>query len=345
VIDDIVRLRDQALDELDKISRLDELEGWRIKYLGKRGAVTTLLRGLGTIDPSERPNVGRVANETKNILETKLEAKEETLRRVEREQSIERERVDVTLPGRPISLGQVHPLTKTLQEIIDAFTIMGFEVVEGPEVEWDYYNFEALNIPKDHPARDMFDTFYVSLSGEPGEMLLRTHTSPNQVRVMEKTRPPVRVIVPGKCYRYEAVDPSHESMFYQVEGLAIDENITLADMKGTLTAFAQMIFGKDRKTRFRCDYFPFVEPGADMSIDCYVCKGAGCRLCSYTGWLEIMGAGMVHPKELERVGYDPDVYSGFAFGLGPERVAMLKYGIDDIRLFYGNDLRFLKQFR
>lgn len=345
MIDDIVRLRDQALDELDKISRLDELEGWRIKYLGKRGAVTTLLRGLGTIDPSERPNVGRVANETKNILETKLEAKEETLRRVEREQSIERERVDVTLPGRPISLGQVHPLTKTLQEIIDAFTIMGFEVVEGPEVEWDYYNFEALNIPKDHPARDMFDTFYVSLSGEPGEMLLRTHTSPNQVRVMEKTRPPVRVIVPGKCYRYEAVDPSHESMFYQVEGLAIDENITLADMKGTLTAFAQMIFGKDRKTRFRCDYFPFVEPGADMSIDCYVCKGAGCRLCSYTGWLEIMGAGMVHPKELERVGYDPDVYSGFAFGLGPERVAMLKYGIDDIRLFYGNDLRFLKQFR
>lgn len=345
MIDEIVQLRDQALDELHKINRLDELESWRVKYLGKRGAITTLLRGLGTVAPSERPQVGKAANEAKNVLEVELKAKEEALRAIERAQALERERVDVTLPGRPISLGQVHPVTRILREIIDALVMMGFQVAEGPEVEWDYYNFEALNIPKDHPARDMWDTFYVSLTGQPGEMLLRTHTSPNQVRVMERSRPPVRVIVPGKCYRYEAVDPSHESMFYQVEGLAVDETITFADMKGTLSAFARMIFGEDRRTRFRCDYFPFVEPGVDMSIDCYVCKGAGCRLCGYTGWLEIMGAGMVHPKELERVGYDPNVYSGFAFGLGPERIAMLKYGIDDIRLFYSNDLRFLSQFR
>ena len=345
MIDEITQLRDQALDELRKIDRLDELENWRVKYLGKRGAVTTLLRGLGSVSPADRPRVGQAANEIKNLLELELRAKEEELSTIERARSLERERVDVTLPGRPLSLGQVHPVTRILREIVDAFVMMGFQVVEGPEVEWDYYNFEALNIPKDHPARDMWDTFYVSKSGQPGEMLLRTHTSPNQVRVMEKTRPPVRVIVPGKCYRYEAVDPSHESQFYQVEGLAVDETITFADMKGTLSAFARMIFGKDRKTRFRCDYFPFVEPGVDMSVDCYVCKGAGCRLCGYSGWLEIMGAGMVHPKELERVGYDPNVYSGFAFGLGPERIAMLKYGIDDIRLFYSNDLRFLEQFK
>ncbi len=285
MIDEITQLRDQALDELRKIDRLDELENWRVKYLGKRGAVTTLLRGLGSVSPADRPRVGQAANEIKNLLELELRAKEEELSTIERARSLERERVDVTLPGRPLSLGQVHPVTRILREIVDAFVMMGFQVVEGPEVEWDYYNFEALNIPKDHPARDMWDTFYVSKSGQPGEMLLRTHTSPNQVRVMEKTRPPVRVIVPGKCYRYEAVDPSHESQFYQVEGLAVDETITFADMKGTLSAFARMIFGKDRKTRFRCDYFPFVEPGVDMSVDCYVCKGAGCRLCGYSGWL------------------------------------------------------------
>jgi phenylalanyl-tRNA synthetase alpha chain len=222
---------------------------------------------------------------------------------------------------------------------------MGFQVVEGPEVEWDYYNFEALNIPANHPARDMWDTFYVDADHRVGQMLLRTHTSPNQVRVMEKSRPPVRVVVPGKCYRYEAVDASHEAMFYQVEGLAVDEGITLADLKGVLTNFAHHLFGRDRKVRFRCDYFPFVEPGAEMAVQCWVCQGAGCRLCKQSGWIEIMGAGMVHPRVLERVGYDPAVYTGFAFGMGPERVAMLRHGIDDIRLFYGNDLRFLRQFR
>lgn len=345
MVDHLQKLRAQALTELQAVGRVEDLEQWRIRYLGKKGALTAILRQLGTLPAEERRIVGQAANETKAALESGLAERERALQEMARARAMERERIDVTLPGRPLALGQVHPTTRVLKEILDAFVIMGFQIVEGPEVEWDYYNFEALNIPKDHPARDMWDTFYVSIDGRPGEMLLRTHTSPNQVRVMEKTRPPVRVVVPGKCYRYEAVDPSHESMFYQVEGLAIDENITFADMKGTLTAFAQLLFGKDRKVRFRCDYFPFVEPGVDMSIDCYVCKGDGCRLCGYTGWLEIMGAGMVHPKELERVGYDPDVYSGFAFGLGPERIAMLKYGIDDIRLFYSNDLRFLRQFR
>ncbi len=345
MIDELRKLKEQALAELHTVDRVEELEPWRIKYLGKKGALTAILRQLGTLPPEERRAVGQVANETKAALETGLAEREQELQEIARAQAVERERVDVTLPGRPLALGQVHPTTRVLKEILDAFEIMGFQIVEGPEVEWDYYNFEALNIPKDHPARDMWDTFYVSMDGRPGDMLLRTHTSPNQVRVMEKTRPPVRVVVPGKCYRYEAIDPSHESMFYQVEGLAVDENISFADMKGTLTDFARMLFGQDRKVRFRVDYFPFVEPGVDVSIDCYVCKGAGCRTCGNTGWLEIMGAGMVHPKELERVGYDPNIYSGFAFGMGPERVAMLKYGIDDIRLFYSNDLRFLRQFR
>ena len=223
---------------------------------------------------------------------------------------------------------------------------MGFQVVEGPEVEWDYYNFEALNIPQGHPAREMWDTLWINYRTEEGQqpMLLRTHTSPMQIRVMEKTRPPVRVVVPGKVYRYEATDATHESMFYQVEGLAVDAGITFADLKGTLFEFARLLFGADRKVRFRCDYFPFVEPGVEVAIDCFICAGRGCRVCSNSGWIEIMGAGMVHPKVLERINYDPDVYTGFAFGLGVERISMLKSGIDDIRLFYSNDLRFLKQF-
>jgi phenylalanyl-tRNA synthetase alpha chain len=223
---------------------------------------------------------------------------------------------------------------------------MGFQVVEGPEVEWDQYNFEMLNIPRDHPARDMWDTLWIDDVDEHGErpMLLRTHTSPMQIRVMENTQPPVRVLVPGKCYRYEATDATHESQFYQVEGLAVDEGITFADLKGTLYEFARLLFGAERKVRFRVDYFPFVEPGAEMAIDCFVCRGDGCRVCKGTGWIEILGAGMVNPKVLEGVGYDSSKYTGFAFGMGPERIAMLKYGIEDVRLFYSNDLRFLGQF-
>ncbi|MQY55006.1 MAG: phenylalanine--tRNA ligase subunit alpha, partial [Dehalococcoidia bacterium] len=253
-------------------------------------------------------------------------------------------RRDVTLPGHPIPLGRLHPTTQMLCKICDIFVALGFQVVEGPEVEWDYYNFEALNIPPDHPARDMFATFWIETESGQRPMLLRTHTSPMQIRVMERTRPPVRVVVPGKVYRYEATDATHESMFYQIEGLAVDEHTTFSDLKGTLYEFAKRLFGEERHVRFRCDYFPFVEPGVEMAIDCMVCGGSGCRLCSGTGWIEILGAGMVHPDVLRRVDYDPEVYTGFAFGLGLERIPMLLYGIDDIRLFYSNDLRFLRQF-
>jgi phenylalanyl-tRNA synthetase alpha chain len=233
-----------------------------------------------------------------------------------------------------------------LREACAVFAAMGFEVVEGPEVEWDYYNFEALNIPRDHPARDMWATLWIDYQNEAGErpMLLRTHTSPMQIRFMEKRQPPIRVLMPGKVYRYEATDATHESMFYQIEGLAVDKGISMAHLKGTLYEFARRLFGQNRKVRFRCDYFPFVEPGVDMAIDCFICQGNGCRVCGDEGWIEILGAGMVHPDVLRRVNYDPDIYTGFAFGMGLERIPMLKYGIDDIRLFYSNDLRFLEQF-
>ncbi|MDD5081989.1 MAG: phenylalanine--tRNA ligase subunit alpha, partial [Dehalococcoidales bacterium] len=255
------------------------------------------------------------------------------------------ERLDVTLPGRLTPGGRLHPVTQTIYEICDIFMSMGFQVVEGPEVEWDYYNFEALNIPKEHPARDNMSTFWVDFKkNDEQPMLLRTHTSPMQVRFMEKVRPPIRIVVPGRVYRYEAIDATHLPMFYQIEGLAVDRGITLAELKGTLYEFARRFFGADRKVRFRCDYFPFVEPGAELAIECAVCCGAGCSLCKGSGWIEVLGAGMVHPRVLERAGVDPDVYTGFAFGMGIERMPMLRYGIDDVRLFYGSDLRFLRQF-
>ena len=254
--------------------------------------------------------------------------------------------IDVTLPGWPIPKSGLHPTTRMVREICNAFVAMGFQIAEGPEIEWDRYNFEALNIPKDHPARDMWNTLWVDYTNEKGEnpILLRTHTSPMQARIMEAAGPPIRVLVPGKCYRYEATDATHEWHFVQIEGLAVDKGITFADLKGTLYEFARRIFGEERRVRFRCDYFPFVEPGVDMSIDCFACNGDGCRVCSNSGWIEILGAGMVHPRVLEGVDYDPELYTGFAFGMGVERIAMLKYGIEDIRLFYSNDLRFLQQF-
>jgi phenylalanyl-tRNA synthetase alpha chain len=342
---ELAKLREKAVREIASLRDVDALEQWRVAYLGKKGALSLFLRGLGNLQAAERPLIGQLANNLKTHLDAQFAAKMEELAEGERARVAELGKIDVTLPGHRPLQGQVHPVTRILEEILGAFAAMGFQVVEGPEVEWDHYNFEALNIPRDHPARDMWDTFYVQNQARPGEMLLRTHTSPNQIRVMEKSKPPVRVVVPGKCYRYEATDASHESMFYQVEGLAVDETITFADLKGTLTEFARSVFGKERRTRFRCEYFPFVEPGVEMSIDCFFCKGAGCSLCKHSGWIEILGAGMVHPKVLEGVGYDSRRYSGFAFGMGPERVAMLKYGIDDIRLFYANDLRFLRQFQ
>jgi phenylalanyl-tRNA synthetase alpha chain len=339
-------LQARALDELRASSSSEAVEQWRVAYLGRRGELTLVLRGLGPLAPEERRTVGAAANSVKALLEKSLARAEEAIRGAELQALAERGRLDVTLPGRPIPLGRLHPTTQIVREICAAFVSMGFQVVEGPEVEWDHYNFEMLNIPKDHPARDMWDTLWIDHVDDQGErpMLLRTHTSPMQIRIMENTRPPVRVVVPGKCYRYEATDATHESQFYQVEGLAVDEGITFADLKGTLYEFARLLFGAERKVRFRVDYFPFVEPGAEMAIDCFACRGQGCRVCKGTGWIEIMGAGMVNPKVLEGVGYDSSKYTGFAFGMGPERIAMLKHGIDDIRLFYSNDLRFLGQF-
>lgn len=341
--DRLQELRSTALTDLARAKTTAELQVWRINYLGKKGRLTEILREVGRLPAEERPLAGQASNQLKMELEASLEHRERELKAQELQRGLEAERVDVTLPGRPPSIGLLHPTTRTVNHIVSIFASMGYQVVEGPEVELDYYNFEALNIPPEHPAREMWDTFYIR-QGQGQDVLLRTHTSPNQVRVMEKTRPPVRVVVPGRCYRYEAQDASHESMFYQIEGLAVDEGITLADLKGTLTTWARRMYGPDMKVRFRCDYFPFVEPGVEMSMSCVVCRGAGCRVCKGSGWLEVMGAGMVHPKVLAGVGYDPEKYTGFAFGMGPERIAMVQYGIDDIRLFYGNDLRFLRQF-
>jgi phenylalanyl-tRNA synthetase alpha chain len=335
-------LRERALGELAAAADPEALERWRVGYLGRRGALTEALRGLSALPADQRPAAGQATNEAKRTLEAALARREGEVQTRAIGAALEDERIDVTLPGRPPVRGGLHPTTIVLREITGFFRTLGYQVVEGPEVELDEYNFEMLNIPKEHPARDMWDTLYV----RPPDVLLRTHTSPMQARVMQarankaKERnlppPPVRVVVPGRCYRYEAQDATHEWMFYQVEGLAVDVGITMADLKGTLFAFARHVFGSQVKIRFRCDYFPFVEPGVDMGISTPEIKGGD--------WLEIMGAGMVHPRVLRMAGYDPDRYSGFAFGMGPERVAMLKYGVGDIRSFYGNDLRFLEQF-
>jgi phenylalanyl-tRNA synthetase alpha chain len=337
-------LHSRALEELNKIGNPRELELWRVRYLGKKSDLTQMLRSLATFDLEERRQVGAEANAIKGALESSLEEKSRLLQETILTSDGEARELDVTLPGRPSPMGRLHPTTQILNEICDVFQSMGFQVIEGPDVEWDYYNFEALNIPQHHPARDMFATLWIDASSGEKARLLRTHTSPMQIRLMEKERPPIRVIVPGRVYRYEATDATHESMFYQVEGLAVDKGITLADLKGTLFDFCRCVFGEDRKVRFRCDYFPFVEPGVEVAISCLACNGTGCRLCGNSGWIEILGAGMVHPDVLARVDINPKVYSGFAFGMGVERVPMLRYGIDDIRLFYGNDLRFLRQF-
>ena len=341
-------LTQTALDELAHIDDNELLEQWRVRFLGRRGELTAILRGISQLELEQRRQVGALGNRAKTALEEGLENRSREISEARLAQVADLERIDVTLPGRPVAAGRLHPTTQVLREITDAFVAMGFSIVEGPEVEWDHYNFEMLNIPQGHPARDMWNTLWVDYVNEEGQrpMLLRTHTSPMQARVMEQVQPPVRVVVPGKCYRYEATDATHEWHFHQVEGLAVDEGITFADLKGTLYEFARQVFGTERRVRFRCDYFPFVEPGVDMSIDCFSCDGSdsSCRICRGSGWIEIMGAGMVHPQVLAGVGYDTEKYTGFAFGLGPERIAMLKYGIDDIRHFYSNDLRFLRQF-
>jgi phenylalanyl-tRNA synthetase alpha chain len=337
-------LHTQALDELGHIGSSRELELWRVRHLGKKSSLTQILRSLATLPLEERARIGTQANEIKRTLESRLNEKERLLQEAYYASPLESQRLDVTLPGRPFPAGRLHPTTQALNEICDVFGNMGFQTIEGPDVEWDYYNFEALNIPQHHPARDMFATLWIDADMGGKARLLRTHTSPMQIRLMERERPPIRVIVPGRTYRYEATDATHESMFYQVEGLAVDKDITLANLKGTLFEFCRCVFGEERKVRFRCDYFPFVEPGVEVAIGCLACNSDGCRLCGYSGWIEILGAGMVHPDVLARVDIDPEIYSGFAFGMGVERIPMLRYGIDDIRLFYGNDLRFLRQF-
>ena len=344
MLEQLKDLHTQALEELNKVENPRELELWRIRHLGKKGSLTKVLRSLAALPLEERRKKGAQANEIKKSLESSLEEKEKSLQEPLSTSPMDPRRLDVTLPGRPIPAGRLHPTVQILNEICDIFKNMGFQVIEGPDVEWDYYNFEALNIPQHHPARDMFATMWIDTGMGGKARLLRTHTSPMQIRLMEKERPPIRTIVPGRIYRYEATDSTHESLFYQVEGLAVDKGITMGDLKGTLFDFCHCLFGEERKVRFRCDYFPFVEPGVEVAIGCSACQGAGCRLCSHSGWLEILGAGMVHPDVLARVNIDPKIYSGFAFGLGVERIAMLRYGIDHIRLFYSNDLRFLKQF-
>jgi len=342
-VDDV---KSEASDALLAASDLGALDEWRVAYLGRSGKLTQLLRGLGAAPQDERPKIGAAANMAKNALEEQFAAREEALKTDHLATVVDQEKIDVTLPGWPVPQGGLHPTTKMLREITDAFASMGFEVEEGPEVEYDHYNFDMLNIPQDHPARDMWDTLWIDQTDEQGKrpMLLRTHTSPMQARIMETTEPPVRVIVPGKCYRYEATDATHEWHFYQVEGLAVGEGITFADLKGTLYEFARRVFGEDREIRFRCDFFPFVEPGVDMSISNFKDHRGKRPINRDEDWIEVLGAGMVHPKVLEGVGYDPEKYTGFAFGMGVERIAMAKYGIDDIRLFYSNDLRFLRQF-
>lgn len=333
-------LAERALSELEKARDPGALESWRTAYLGRRGALAEHMRAIVQLEPEARPAAGQAANAAKARLESAFDARQRRIEELTLDRRLESERIDLTLPGRPLHTGGLHPITLTLRRIVEIFRDMGFQVAEGPEVELDWYNFEALNIPPEHPARDMVDTFYVN----PPSVLLRTHTSPVQIRVMEQAKPPIRVLVPGRCYRYEAQDASHEWMFYQVEGLAVDEGLTMADLKGVLVAFAQRMFWPEVQCRFRCDYFPFVEPGVEMSVQCPICRGSGCRVCKMSGWIELLGAGMVHPQVLRNVDYDPDRVHGFAFGMGPERITMVKHAIDDIRLFYGNDLRFLQQF-
>jgi phenylalanyl-tRNA synthetase alpha chain len=341
----VEQLSESAKKDLDAVADEKALEAWRIAYMGRKGRLTAVLRSLGEVGPEERKKIGAAANQLKGELDQSLATKRADLQQARIEQTVKAGRIDVTLPARPLTQGRLHPVTQTVREILDAFVAQGFSVIEGPEVELDYYNFEALRIPKDHPARELMDTFYIDRNDESDtKLLLRTHTSPNQIRFMENHQPPVRVVVPGKTYRNESTDPTHEWMINQVEVLAVDRGITLAHLKGTLFEFAKRLFGRERKIRFRCDYFPFVEPGVDMAIDCFICGGKGCRTCKNEGWIEILGAGMVHPEILTNMGYDADVYTGFAAGLGVERIAMLRYGIEDIRHFYTNNLKFLSQF-
>ena len=335
----IAKLEQLLQDELKSVESSDSLNALKVKYFGKSGEFTTLLKGLKDVEGSQRPYMGKLLNEAKNSLEAQVTAFEGQLNKKEREKALECEKLDITLPAKTLKTGTLHPLTLVKNSILTAFSGLGFEIFDGPEVETDYYSFEALNIPKDHPARDMQDTFYIN-----DNIVLRPHTSPTQIRAMQSKGVPIRILCPGKVYRSDD-DATHSPMFHQIEGLAIDKNLSLCDLKGVLEEFAKAIFSSDAKVRFRPSYFPFTEPSVEVDISCAICHGKGCRLCKGTGWIEILGAGMVHRNVLTNCGVDADVYQGFAFGMGIERITMLKYGLPDMRLLFENDVRFLSQFK
>ena len=335
----LMSIKENAFNELKDAVNSARLEEIRVKYLGKKGELTTILRSMGGLSKEERPVVGKLVNEVKKEVEDKIEEMLTSIKEKEKNAKLASEVIDISMPGKKNVIGKRHPLDLTLESMKDIFISMGFTVEEGPEVELDYYNFEALNIPKNHPARSEQDTFYVN-----DNLVLRTQTSPVQIRVMENQKPPIKMIAPGKVYRSDAVDATHSPIFYQMEGLVIDKGVTFADLKGTLELFAKKMFGDNVKTKFRPHHFPFTEPSAEMDATCFVCEGKGCRVCKGSGWIELLGCGMVHPQVLRNCGIDPEVYSGFAFGFGVDRMVMLKYGIDDIRLLYESDMRFLNQF-
>ena len=335
----LLAIKEAAFNEISTAENSAALEEIRVKYLGKKGELTTILRGMGSLTPEERPIVGKLVNEAKSEVERKLEEVGTEIKTKEKNAKLSSEIIDISLPGKKKVIGKRHPLDLTLERMKEIFISMGFTVEEGPEVELDHYNFEALNIPKDHPARSEQDTFYIN-----DNIVLRTQTSPIQIRTMENQEPPIKMISPGKVYRSDAVDATHSPIFYQMEGLVIDKGVTFADLKGTLELFAKKMFGDKVVTKFRPHHFPFTEPSAEMDATCFVCEGKGCRVCKGSGWIEILGCGMVHPNVLRNCGIDPEVYSGFAFGFGVDRMVMLKYGIDDIRALYESDMRFLNQF-
>ncbi len=338
--ENLKRIREEALASIGSDSIDDaSLEAIRVKYLGKKGELTAVLRGMGQLTPEERPVVGQIVNEVRADIEDAIAKKKQALSAAALDAQLAAEKLDVTVPGVKSKVGHRHPLTLVQRDMENIFIGMGFSIAEGPEVEYDYYNFQALNIPENHPARDTQDTFYIT-----DKILLRSQTSPVQARVMEKTQPPIRIISPGRVYRSDAMDATHSPLFHQMEGLVVDKGITMGDLKGMLETFAKTEFGEDTKVRFRPHHFPFTEPSAEVDISCFMCGGKGCRLCKGEGWIEILGAGMVHPNVLRNCGIDPEIYSGFAFGMGVERIAMLKYHVNDIRYFYENDVRFIEQF-
>ena len=332
-------IREAAKKDLPAAKTPQDIDALRVKYLGKKGALTSILKQMGGLSAQERPAMGQLANDIRTFIEQEIERRVNDLKAEQLQNQLETETLDVTLPGVRSTLGAKHPISIVLDEIKEIFIGMGFEIVEGPEVEYDYYNFEALNIPKNHPARDTQDTFYIT-----DNIVLRTQTSPVQVRVMEKQQPPIRIISPGRVYRSDELDATHSPLFHQIEGLVVDKGITMSDLKGTLETFIKRLYGEDTVVRFRPHHFPFTEPSAEVDMQCFACHGKGCRLCKGEGWIELLGCGMVHPKVLENCGIDPTVYSGFALGMGLERVVMRRYNIDDLRMFYENDVRFLNQF-